>query len=51
MGDGGSPYNELSEKLCNLYTTRKTADEGAARFGVEPPDIISFNAPDEVYPG
>lgn len=37
--------------MCNLYTVRKSAAEVAAHFGVDVPDVGSFNVPDEVYPG
>src|SRR5579871_5026905 len=37
--------------MCNLYTTRKSADEVAAFFGVSAPNVASFNVQAEVYPG
>jgi len=37
--------------MCNLYTERLGAAEIAKHFGVEVPDIASYNVPAEVYPG
>lgn len=37
--------------MCNLYTERLGADAVAAFFGVQAPDVASFNVPAEVYPG
>jgi len=37
--------------MCNLYTERLSAAEIAAHFGVDVPDIASFNVSEEVYPG
>jgi putative SOS response-associated peptidase YedK len=37
--------------MCNAYANRKSAAEVAAIFGVDPPDIASFNVQEEVWPG
>jgi len=37
--------------MCNLYTARKSAAEVASHFRVAPPDIASFNAAEDVFPG
>jgi putative SOS response-associated peptidase YedK len=37
--------------MCNLYTTRKSAAEVAAHFGIASSAITSFNVQAEVYPG
>ncbi len=49
IGDnsGGSSFS--LQKMCNLYTVRKTAAEVAAHFGVN--TQAQFNSPDETYPG
>lgn len=37
--------------MCNNYAARKSAAEVAAHFGVKPPNIASFNAAEDIYPG
>ena len=37
--------------MCNNYANRKSAAEVARMFQVELPNIASFNAADDIYPG